>query len=253
MTGRDPGFRAQLDGWRDARAAALWLAGGDDAWVGVPGMNAPLKLMSRALPVRWGARVDMLQREGQGWRLRGEQLDEGGFDAVLTALPAEQTAALLAEPAPWIARAAGAAPSDPCWTAMASFAHRLALEPDVLRTTGPVSWAARNSSKPGRSGPESWVIQASPDWTRAHLDHACEPVAAALLDAFFKAAQLQAVSPIFIAGHRWRYARSGVAGADRYWDVGLGLGACGDWTRGPRVENAWLSGRDLAASVRRTA
>ena len=29
---------------------------------------------------------------------------------------------------------------------------------------GDIAWAARNSAKPGRSGPEAWVVQAGPDW-----------------------------------------------------------------------------------------
>ena len=249
MTARDPAFREALSAWKDAGAVAPWPAAGEDAWVGLPAMNAPVKLMSRDLPVRWGVRVETLRKEAGGWRVQGEALDEGGFDAVLTALPAEQTAALLAGVAPAMAEAAASTPSDPCWAAMASFAQRLPFQPDVLRTEGPVSWAARNSAKPGRAGPESWVVQASPQWSRDHLEQSPDPTAADLLAAFFRAAGLDASPPILLAGHRWRYARSGAAKLASLWDAGRGLGACGDWLRGPRVENAWLSGRDLAAAV----
>ena len=48
---------------------------------------------------------------------------------------------------------AAAIQSDPCWTVMAGFAGRLPIDADVLRRDGDVAWAARNSSKPGRSGP----------------------------------------------------------------------------------------------------
>ena len=33
------------------------------------------------------------------------------------------------------------------------------------------------------------------------------------------------------------------------WNGELGLGACGDWLIGPRVECAWLSGRELARQM----
>ena len=36
------------------------------------------------------------------------------------------------------------------------------------------------------------------------------------------------------------------------YDAATGLGACGDWCAGPRVEGAFLSGRRAAASVLRS-
>jgi predicted NAD/FAD-dependent oxidoreductase len=249
MTGRDPDFRAQLAAWQAAGLAAPWPAAGDEAWVGVPTMNAPLLALSHDLPVRWETRVESLTREASGWRLRGEGLDEGGFRAVLTALPAEQTATLLQKTAPDFARIAGDTPSAPCWTAMAAFPARLAIADDVLRTEGAVGWAARNAAKPGRPPTEAWVIQAGPNWSRANLEREAPEVARDLLAQFFTAAGIAPVEPAKLTGHRWRYARSGAAGHPLLWEAGAGIGACGDWLTGPRVENAWLSGRRLAAAV----
>lgn len=249
MTARDPGFRAQLEAWRVAGLAQPWPAAGEDAWVGAPTMNAPLKAMGAALAVRWNARVETLAREPQGWRLLGEDLDEGRFDAVLLALPAEQAAVLLGGPAPRLAARASATPSAPCWTVMAAFGERLPVEPDVLRSPGEVAWAARNSSKPGRAGPESWVLQASADWSGRNLERAGEEIAAELLSTFLATHRLDPRPTLALAAHRWRYARSGVAGAGAMWDGEAALGVCGDWLLGPRVECAWLSGRRLAEAV----
>jgi predicted NAD/FAD-dependent oxidoreductase len=249
LTARDPAFRAEVEAWAAAGLAAPWLAAGEDAWVGTPAMNAPLRASASGLPVRWGARVDGLRRDEAGWRLWGEGLEEGGFDAVLTALPAEQTAALVSDVAPAIAATAEATPSEPCWTAMAAFAGPLAVVPDVLKTEGPVSWAARNSAKLGRTGPEAWVVQASPQWSRERLEDEAVAVASDLLELFFEATGAPATPPLHLAAHRWRYARSGNATADRLWDERLQLGACGDWLIGPRAESAWLSGRRLARAV----
>ena len=250
MTGRDPAFVARLAAWREAGIVAPWPAAGADAWVGVPAMNAPLVALARDLPVRWETRVDALVREEAGWRLRGDGLDEGGFSAVLTAIPAEQTGPLLADHAPALAEVARGTPSAPCWTAMAAFPERLDVAGDVLRTDGAIGWAARNSAKPGRPATEAWVIQAGPDWSRAHLEEEADAVAQALLAAFFAAAGLAPVAPALLKAHRWRYARSGAARREVLWDPRARLGACGDWLTGPRVENAWLSGRRLAEAVR---
>ncbi len=249
MTGRDPAFVARLAAWREAGLVAPWPAAGAEAWVGVPAMNAPLVALARDLPVRWETRVDGLVREATGWRLRVDGLDEGGFSAVLTAIPAEQTGPLLADHAPALAEVARETPSAPCWTAMAAFPARLDVAGDVLRTDGAIGWAARNSAKPGRPATEAWVIQAGPDWSRAHLEEEADAVAQALLAAFFAAAGLAPVAPALLKAHRWRYARSGAARREVLWDPGTRLGACGDWLTGPRVENAWLSGRRLAEAV----
>jgi len=34
-----------------------------------------------------------------------------------------------------------------------------------------------------------------------------------------------------------------------WWDAHAGLGLCGDWLHGGKVEGAWLSGRALARCV----
>lgn len=54
---------------------------------------------------------------------------------------------------------------------------------------------------------------------------------------------------------RWRWHTSGVMPAAAMpangclWQAHAGLGACGDWLAGPRVECAWLSGSALAEAM----
>ena len=50
--------------------------------------------------------------------------------------------------------------------------------------------------------------------------------------------------------HRWRYADSAPALQDGCgWDAQAGLGLCGDWLHGGKVEGAWLSGLKLAEAL----
>jgi renalase len=249
FTARDPAFCAEVQAWATAGLASRWAAAGEDAWVGAPAMNAPLKALAADLDVRWATRVDTVERDAAGWSLAGDGWRADGFDALISALPAEQTAALLGDAAPALAAIAAATPSEPCWTAMAVFADRLPTPADVHKSEGPAAWAARNSAKPGRTGPEAWVVQASPDWSRRRLEDEPTAVAPDLLGFFLEAAALPAIGPVHLSAHRWRYARSGRARARELWDGRLRIGACGDWLIGPRVENAWLSGRELARAV----
>lgn len=246
FTARDPGFAARVARWTADGHAAPWAAAGADAWVGTPGMNAPVKSMAARQDVRWGTRIDVIERVHERWRLLGEGVAQDSFDAVLTAVPAEQTAPLLR---PWdasIADLAAVTPAAPCWTLLAAFDQFLPL-PDIVRDRDVVGWATRDAAKPGHAAsdwprPETWVIQANPVWSREHLEEAADEIVPALLAAFGTDTGTVLPVPIYAAAHRWRYARSGRTDRTHVWNPDLRLGACGDWLIGPRVEAAWMSG-----------
>jgi hypothetical protein len=251
FTARDPDFVAQLGRWLEAGAAAPWPAAGDDAYVGLPGMNGPIRHMAESLDVHWSSRIDAIEREVAGWRLVGEGLVDAVFEAVIVATPAEQAAPLLTEPLPAIARLAADTPSDPCWTLMLAFDQPCGFAHDAWRGDGAISWIARNSAKPGRGHTlETFVVQASADWSRSHLEQTPDAVAALLLAEFSGLARtglpLPLPLPIVLTAHRWRYAKTLGARHGPVWDSALKIGACGDWLEGPRVENAWLCGHHLA-------
>ncbi|HCI62130.1 MAG: NAD/FAD-dependent oxidoreductase [Sphingomonadaceae bacterium] len=249
FTARDPRFVEQVAHWEASGVAARWAAAGDDAWVGTPAMNAPLKAMAGELGVQFGTRIEQLVRDGEGWQIDGEGAPDARFDAVLVAVPAEQAGPLLQPHAPAMATLADQTASDPCWTLMAGFEAPLALVQDTLRQRGPIGWAARNNAKPGRANEECWVIQASPEWSRAHLEEDAETVAAALLAELAEANGGPLPRQLGATAHRWRFARSGTAGEEALWDAEQRIGVCGDWLIGPRVEAAYMSGLLLAEAV----
>ncbi len=117
----------------------------------------------------------------------------------------------------------------------------------------PLSWIARNSSKPGRPPlPDVWVAHASPAWSADHLE--LEPAAAAwlLLDAFREATGSGPHHMQWHAAHRWRYARAAEGDAPcSLLDRSLRIGLCGDWLSTSRIEGAFLSGWDLAGRLLR--
>jgi predicted NAD/FAD-dependent oxidoreductase len=145
---------------------------------------------------------------------------------------------------PALAAALEAVEYAPCWTWLAVFAARLDL-PDILRPdTGPIGWAARNNAKPGREAQEAWVVQAGPEWSRAHLEDKAGDVAAGLRAA------LGAPAPLTEVTHRWRYSLVERAlGLPCLWDGASGLGLAGDYCLEGRVEAAFLSGQALARAM----
>ncbi|MEO1488934.1 MAG: FAD-dependent oxidoreductase [Pseudomonadota bacterium] len=206
--------------------------------------------MAQDLPVEWAVRAESLSREADMWRI---ETADRSFTAntVLVAVPAEQAHDLLSDPAATLAHIAGSVVSAPCWAVMVAFADRLAIANDAMRDpAAPISWAARNSAKPGRAGEECWVLHASPERSRELIDLPKEEVGPHLLADFFAQMSTMPVEPIHLAAHRWLYAMpASQKGEPALYETSQGIGIAGDYLHSPRVEGAWLSGNALAQRV----
>lgn len=212
-------------------------------------------------------RVHHIERDAlhpEQWQLRaddadGGQLVIGGFDRVLLALPHLQAHDLLLSSglAADLRQALTAVQVAPCWTLMVAYPN--AMQPG-LSTLGPqwnaarsthhrISWLARENSKPGRDRIERWTVQASPAWSYKHLEDDAERVKGKLLKGFAEITGIRATPPHAVV-HRWRYAQTQTPlGRSHLFDPALGIGLCGDWCLGHRVEDAFVSGLELALSV----
>jgi predicted NAD/FAD-dependent oxidoreductase len=124
----------------------------------------------------------------------------------------------------------------PQWNAARSTHHRIA-------------WLARESSKPGRNIIERWTVQASAQWSAEHVHDEPARVQAKLLKAFAEVTGIRA-EPGHADTHRWLCAKTEKPlGKSHLWDAKTGLGLCGDWCLGHRVEDAFVSGLELALAV----
>ncbi|KKO12308.1 hypothetical protein LCGC14_0003180 [marine sediment metagenome] len=270
FTARDPLFVQELARWQQAGVADLWQTtiavlgdgsphrndGNTLRYVGVPRMSSPARWLANELSVSTSARVTALIRHQHRWRLRFDEsmperelIKNTDYDAVVLALPSAQAAELSRTHAPGLTAQCEASAMRPCWAAMMHFSTPVALPFDAaFVNAGPLRWIARDNSKPGRPGSETWVLHANTDWSTQHLEDSADDVIRALTEAF---AVLGGPVPDNAGAHRWRYAEP-VAGAkaDNFlWDANLKLGVCGDWLNAGRVEGAWLSGRALARTL----
>ncbi|NIC41555.1 NAD(P)/FAD-dependent oxidoreductase [Aquabacterium sp. A08] len=243
-------------------------------WVATPGMNALVKTW--AAPLADGSlnaqtvletQVTRLEADAVSplrWQLRtqgpqGAQQVHGGFDQVVLAVPHPQAQALLRDSglAPAWQTQLDAVAVAPCWTLMVAFpqatqAGAAGFGPRWHAARGDhhrIRWLARETSKPGRSPVERWTVQASPAWSAEHLEDDAERVTAKLLKGFAEITGIRA-QPGHAAVHRWRYAQTQTPlGLPFLWDARQGLGLCGDWCLGYRVENAFVSGLELALAM----
>jgi predicted NAD/FAD-dependent oxidoreductase len=251
FTARDSAFREAVEEWEKLGVTARWPAAGEDAWVGVPGMNGPIRAMAEALDVQWNMRALALTDRESWWHVDAGK-DDFNADTLLVTIPAEQASELLSGIAQEMADVAGSVQSEPCWAVMAAFAQELDIKKDTVRGGDGerISWAARNSAKPMRAGRECWVIHASPKRSRAIIDLPPEEAATWLLDDFFTRTGAECVAPVHVAAHRWLYAMpEALEGEPARYDEEKRIGIAGDYLHSPRVEGAWLSGRALAETV----
>lgn len=268
FTVRDERFRRRVDAWIEAGLVQQWDGrvavaeggavslkdGGPERYVGMPRMSSIPGHLAESLDVQYQVRIGRIERDSLRWHLFDEEgLDLGAYDAVLVSVPPAQAVPLLAH-APPLAQQAGSVTMAPTWAVMATFDAPLPLGADGLFVhDAPLSWAARNGSKPGRPGHESWVLHGSAAWSRAHLEEAPGTIVDGLLAGFFDATGLDSVSPVFAQAHRWRYAQADDAlKVGCLWDDAQRIGVCGDWCHGSRVEGAFLSGLEAADRILRT-
>lgn len=250
FTARTPEFQAVVADWEAQGVVARWPAAGDEAFVGTPGMNGPIRAMGVDADVRWGTRALSLKREADEWHLDAGE-EKFVAKTVLIAVPAEQAAELLQDVSPELAGIPASVRSEPCWAVMAAFGERLPIAQDGLRDPdAAISWAARNSAKPERAGEECWVLHASPKRSQEIIDLPKEEAAQVLLADFFDQTGVSAIEPQHLVAHRWLYAMpAAVAGEAARYDAGLRIGIAGDYLHSPRVEGAFVSGLTLAQRV----
>jgi len=252
FTARDPKFVEAVSAWERCGLVAPWLAVGADAWVGVPAMSSIIRDLALRHEVAFEKHVRSIDVHGGMWHFQFKDGTAGPFDVAIVATPAEQAATLLSLQDFDMARISVCARSKPCWTGLFAFEEQLAARQDILRDRGIIAWAARNSAKPGREGPESWVVQAQPSWSEDHCEADAEVICDALLHALGSALGERLPEPIIAKAHRWRFAMSHGTGDLALWNPAKRLGACGDWLQGPRVESAWLSGHRLGQRILET-
>ncbi len=238
-------------------------------WVCSPGMNSLVETWARPLEnnLHLNTRVTRIERDSiapKKWQLRCESDDDSqhvfsGFDSVLIAIPAAQADVLLLSSAlaANFVKELQKVEVAPCWTLMLAYPQAnqpgmsyLGPQWNAARSTHHrIAWVARESSKPGRGRVERWTVQASPTWSTEHLEDDPLRVQAKMIKAFSEVTGIRA-APTHAVMHRWRHAQTiKPLGKSYLWDAKQSIGLCGDWTIGHRVEDAFVSGLELALAV----
>jgi len=188
---------------------------------------------------------------GGGWRLfaEGHRL-RAVFGGVVVAVPAPQAALLLRAVAPDLAGRLEPVRMQPLLSALVGLPAPAGRALDHIRfASGSVAEALR-LPREDEQGAESWILHATPGFSEDNLE--CDPDAVAqhLWMRVRRELELTPPAPVYLRGHRWRYARTETPlGEPCLHDEARRLGVCGDWCLGDDVDAALASGRALATRM----
>jgi predicted NAD/FAD-dependent oxidoreductase len=253
LTVWDPDFALLADGW-DARGLAhpwtdsftVWRDGavqqeqdGPVRWAAEQGLRCLVDDLAAGLDVRSGVDVTAV---GAGPLVDGQPVR-----AVALAMPDPQARDLLGTELSDVAEGL-AARWQPVITVVASYPSRTWAGLQGMFVHGsPVSLVVDDGRRRGDQAPVL-VAHTTHEVAQRHLD---DPQAAVPL-VLDELARLVGVreQPVWAEAKRWGAAAPARPRTDRYRLGESLVGLCGDgWAQRPRIEGAWLSGRDLGRAL----
>ncbi len=282
FTARDPLFCTEVERWINADVAQLWqpslkvfdghhfLPKEDEKksktlrYVGYPSNHSPAKWIAQTLNVLTESTVISIHQNANQWQLRLKEhgLYPENFDYLILSIPAPQAAALLNHVETPLASLSSKVIMQPCFALILQLNNKINCQFDGLFiNTGLLSWAARDSAKPGRNHGvgnqgETWLLHATSQWSKTHVDDEQDAVAQQMIREFINMLQVegclestanQTIPLRSYDVHRWLYADSENYLLSEYqFDAARKIGLCGDWLNGGKVQGAWLSGLKLA-------
>ena len=209
------------------------------------GNNRLGAILADGVLVRKEVEVKKIEKSRKKWRVEGED-----YDVVVSSCPLPQTAALLG-------KKISSPGYDPCLTVLLEY---LVPREDSsggsayarMDPTGrdPLAWTACENVKIGRivDGSTVYVIQASSEYSREHLEQSPEYWASDLQVLLEKLWHLDSEKRGSVFAHRWRYARS-CDDREMLSDLPAGIFLCGDSVSESRLESVWQSGWETAKKI----
>jgi predicted NAD/FAD-dependent oxidoreductase len=257
FTLRDPVLRAEVQKLCGDRLKSLpnpiLLAGqdgqiyreGEERFYLGEGNNRLGAILADGILVRKETEIQRIEKVGKKWRVLAEE-----YDAVVSSCPWPQTASLLG-------KKIATTGYDACLTVLLEY---MVPREDSTGSTAyarmdatgrdPLAWTACENVKTGRiaAGSTVYVIQASPDYSRDHLEQSPEYWASDLQVLLEKLWHLDPEKRGSVFAHRWRYARR-QEGQEPPPDLPAGIYHCGDSVCESRLESVWKSGWETARRI----
>jgi len=220
-------------------------------YVGTPSMNAFAKHIAQGLDIKRPIRIAAIGKQNQQWQLVDDGgNDQGVFDWVILATPAEQAADIIPTTLPCYQQIKQVE-MQACFSLMLGFDKPLDLPFDAaLVHNMDISWVSVNSAKPQRQTPTSLLINSTNKWADDHIDDNRDEIMAYLCEKTSHVIGQNASKASHKTVHGWRYANMPKQkGETHIFDATNNLALCGDYFIQGRVEAAFTSGYGLAQQL----
>jgi renalase len=223
-----------------------------NTYVAVPAMNVITKSLLKNVSCHFAVRVGQVKRKNNRnylYDYKEELLGE--YDLVVSTAPPKQSAELLRN----FSQFAFLADIE----MKAHFAVMLIskLKPDFdftemhLPDDDVLNWIGINSKKPQRTNDLAIIMHTNFKWSLANQDRDREEITYLVLDKLKQYTNFVDKDPIYLACHRWLYARTlEPLKQDYIWDAENSLACCGDYMLGDNIEAAYLSSKRLAEFIK---
>ncbi len=221
-------------------------------FVGHPYMNSLGRFLSQDIEIQTESRVQMVEPNGDLFRLILTSQETLTADCVLVTAPVDQMVAMLQHFD--VEQLGSRFAMDPTWTTVLSVEEPLrgsAGEPFDALFGGDhplFDFIAVENSKPGRQS-NYIVVHATPEWSTQHLESDPAEISELIREAFSETFQVTTQARL---SHRWRYARPinpKFTAQKGIYQVSPNLWVAGDYLAGGRVEGAYLSGLEAAERI----
>lgn len=253
FTIRDLEFRRLAEGWATRGLAHPWTdtftvadatgvhdrTVGPVRWSAEQGLRSLVEDLAEGLDVRTGVEVEQVGA--------GPSVDGRPVRAVVLAMPDPQALDLVGDDLPEL-RSVLRPEWDPVITVVASYPRRTWRGLDAMFVHGsPLTLVVDDGRRRGDGAPVV-VAHTTNELARAHLDEPSAVVPAVLAE-IERLVEVEG-PPTWVEAKRWGSATPRDLRPERYWLTGEQVALCGDgWSMRPRVEAAWLSGRDAGRGL----
>jgi len=219
-------------------------------FVATPRMNSLCKALAAPFQVHLAHRVKKISRGADGiWTLKFETQDHHtGFHQLILAIPSVQALDLISSDDANRA-AIEKTRMVACFALMVGAENLPDFGWDTLRVNGlPIDWLSINSAKPGRKkNVATLMVHAAPEWSDSYVNANREDVQSIIEDSVSMLLNWEIKQAPHRVLHRWLYASvTDNPDVPCFYNSQTGLGICGDWCLGGRVEGAFQSGVALA-------
>lgn len=255
FTARTPDFARLAESWATAGLAHPWTdtftvadsRGGGEAvsgpvrWSAEQGLRSLVENLADGLDVRRDHEVSAVGI--------GPTVDGQAVRAVVLAMPDPQAADLLGDD---LAPVRGLLEKEwlPVVSVVASYPERTWQRLDGMFVHGsPVSLIVDDGRRRGDDAPVL-VVHSTHETALAHLDDAAGVIPVVLSEVRRLVGPVG--DPAWVEAKRWGSATPVRARSETFYLGPEGIGICGDgWSGRPRIEAAWLSGRDTGRELAR--